>query len=51
MDLGNSGEIYVPPLDPEAWERLNLTPSVLASIEEQIDHQYQDALHTMMVDA
>lgn len=51
MDLGNSGETYVPPLDPEAWERLNLTPSVLASIEEQIDHQYQDALHTMMVDA
>ena len=51
MDLGSSGETYVPPLDAEAWERLNLTPSVLASVEEQIDRQYQDALHTMLVDA
>jgi HD-like signal output (HDOD) protein len=51
MDLGSSGERFVPPMDPEAWERLNLTPSVLASVEEQIDRQYQDALHTMLVDA
>lgn len=51
MDLGSSGERFVPPLEPEAWERLNLTPSALASVEEQIDRQYQDALHTMLVDA
>jgi HD-like signal output (HDOD) protein len=51
MDLGSSGERFVPPLEPEAWDRLNLTPSILASVEEQIDRQYQDALHTMLVDA
>ena len=51
MDLGSSGERFVPPLEAEAWDRLNLTPSVLASVEEQIDLQYQDALHTMLVDA
>ena len=51
MDLGSSGEVFVPPLDSEAWERLNLSPSVLGSIEEQLDRQYQDSLHTMLADA
>lgn len=51
MRLGTSGESYVPPLDPAAWDKLNLHPSALASVEEQVDRQYQDALHTMMADA
>ncbi len=51
MQLGTSGERYIPPLDPAAWEKLNLHPSVLASVEEQVDRQYQDALQTMMADA
>ncbi len=51
MGLGSSGETFVPPLDPEAWNRLNLSPSVLSSVEDQIDLQYQDALQTMLTDA
>ena len=51
MDLGSSAETYVPPLDPSAWEKLGLHPSVLGSVEEQVDRQYHDALQTMMVDA
>lgn len=51
MQLGSSGEVFVPPLDPEAWDRLNLQPSVLASVEEQLDRQYQDSLQTMLADA
>jgi HD-like signal output (HDOD) protein len=51
MDLGSSGETFVPPLDPSAWEKLGLHPSVLGSVEEQVDRQYHDALQTMMADA
>lgn len=51
MDLGTSGETYIPPLDPAAWEKLGLHPSVLASVEEQVDRQYQDAMQSMMADA
>lgn len=51
MDLGSSGETYVPPIDPSAWEKLGLHPSVLGSVEEQVDRQYHDALQTMMADA
>ena len=51
MNLGSSGEMYVPPLDPGAWEKLGLHPSALASVEEQVDRQYHDALQTMMADA
>ena len=50
MDLGSSGETYIPPLDPSAWEKLGLHPSVLGSVEEQVDRQYHDALQTMMAD-
>ncbi len=51
MQLGSSGEIFVPPLDQDAWDRLNLQPSILASVEEQLDRQYQDLLQTMLADA
>ena len=51
MGLGTSGELFVPPLDTDAWDKLGLSPSVLASIEEQVDRQYQDAIQTMLTDA
>ncbi len=51
MNLGTSGETFVPPIDPTAWDRLGLHPSVIASVEEQVDRQYHDALQTMMADA
>jgi HD-like signal output (HDOD) protein len=51
MGLGTSGESYIPPIDPTAWEKLGLHPSVLTSVEEQIDRQYQDSLRSMMADA
>jgi HD-like signal output (HDOD) protein len=50
MGLGTTGEVFVPPLDPEAWERLGIQPSVLAGVEDQIDLQYKDALQTMLAD-
>jgi len=51
MGLGTSGELFVPPMDTDAWDKLGLSPSVLASVEEQVDRQYQDALQTMLADA
>ena len=51
MDLGSSGETFIPPLDSTAWEKLGLHPSVLGSVEEQIDRQFHDAIQTMMADA
>jgi HD-like signal output (HDOD) protein len=51
MRLGTSGETFIPPLDPAAWEKLGLHPSVLASVEEQIDRQYQDSVRTMVSEA
>lgn len=51
MDLGSSGETFIPPLDSTAWDKLGLHPSVLGSVEEQIDRQFHDAIQTMMADA
>jgi len=48
MELGSSGEHFVPPLNGEAWERLGLQISVLPSVVEQVDRQYQDAIHSIL---
>lgn len=45
MELGNSGESLVPPLDEEAWGRLGFQPSVFGTIMEQVERQYIDAVN------
>jgi HD-like signal output (HDOD) protein len=44
MELGGSGESYVPPLDPAAWDRLELPSSILSSVHSQVDRQSTDAI-------
>ncbi len=39
MELGSSGERFVPPLHPRAWDRLALDANELGSIMENIDNQ------------
>jgi len=39
MQMGNSGERFVPPLSKPAWERVGLTTSVIESVMESIDDQ------------
>lgn len=39
MELGSSGERFVPPLQMKAWEHLNLTEDILESIMHSIDDQ------------
>jgi HD-like signal output (HDOD) protein len=39
MQMGNSGERYVPPLSTSAWERVGLTTDLLESVMDSIDQQ------------
>ena len=39
MQVGNSGERFVPPLSTSAWERVGLTADALESVMESIDQQ------------
>lgn len=48
MQLGSSGEVYVPPLDEEAWDSLGLPPSILSTSLDQVERQFQDAVQTVL---
>ncbi len=48
MQLGGSGERYVPHINSEAWESLGLPISILAPAYEQIDRQYADAVKVIL---
>jgi hypothetical protein len=39
MELGSSGERFVPPLHPKAWDRLAMATDGLSSIIDNIDNQ------------
>jgi putative nucleotidyltransferase with HDIG domain len=39
LDIGSSGEGFVPPLDTDAWNRLEITPSCFEPIARQTRHQ------------
>lgn len=48
LGLGSSGETYVPRLHPVAWDRLELSVSVLAPAIEQVDRQYDEAVRMIL---
>jgi HD-like signal output (HDOD) protein len=48
MELGTCGERYVPPLNPKAWEMLDLPTNLLLSIVEQIDRQANEAVEMFL---
>jgi len=50
MLLGNSGERFVPPVTPAAWDRLELDPSVVTSLEEDISRQYAASVLAILRD-
>ncbi|MCH8157018.1 MAG: HDOD domain-containing protein [Nitrospinae bacterium] len=50
MELGHSGERFVPPLDPQAWDKIELPSSLMASIVEQLDRQYEDTIRMFLSD-
>jgi HD-like signal output (HDOD) protein len=42
LELGSSGERYVPPMDCKAWDALGLPPSILSSVVTQVSCQTDD---------
>lgn len=48
FQLGSSGEHLVPPLLPEGWDGLGLSPSVMPAVLQQIDLQFTDAVTAML---
>jgi hypothetical protein len=47
MQLGSSGERFVPPLSPMAWDRAGMSAGQLPAAIEQIDRQYREAVAWM----
>lgn len=48
MQLGSSGCVKVPPLSPQAWERIGLHVDHLATIFERVEEQYEDAVNVFL---
>ena len=42
MQVGNSGEKYVPPLDERAWERVGLSVHVIETVMRVVDEQVEE---------
>lgn len=50
MELGSSGEKFVPPLDKKAWDSLGLTPSLLSSVMSKIDEHFNETIKALRMD-
>jgi len=48
MQLGSSGERWVPPLVSEAWDRLGLTTSVLEPTLREVERQFDDTIEIFL---
>lgn len=50
MELGSSGERFVPELDPEAWEILELRPSILSDVLTEVEEQFEDVSRAFLAE-
>ncbi len=48
MQLGSSGERFVPPLDEDAWECLSLSESIIPPALQLLGHQYSDIVRIIL---
>ena len=48
LQLGHSGECWVPQLEFQAWDRLGLPVSILSSTIDLIDRQYYDTVQMIL---
>jgi HD-like signal output (HDOD) protein len=46
MQLGSSGEQFVPPLDPSAWDKLEVSTTILTGLIHCADEQYAETVRT-----
>jgi HD-like signal output (HDOD) protein len=50
MQLGTSGEKFVPSLEKEAWDQVGLPVSILSPVLVQLESQFEDVVRTMLVE-
>jgi HD-like signal output (HDOD) protein len=50
MQLGTSGEKFVPSLEKEAWDQVGLPVSILSPVLVQLESQFEDVVRTMLAD-
>lgn len=50
LEIGSSGEHFVPPLNSTAWEALGLSPNILQLVVKQMDVQYEETLRFLIAD-
>ncbi|NIR49772.1 MAG: HDOD domain-containing protein [candidate division Zixibacteria bacterium] len=43
LELGNTGEVYVPPLNPVAWDKVELSASMIPLMIKQLDLEFLQA--------
>jgi len=48
MQMGNSGERFVPPLNAKAWERVGLSADILESVMRSVDQQIDVVQETFL---
>ncbi len=44
LELGSTGEIFVPPLNPMAWDKIELSSSMIPLMIKQLDREMEDAM-------
>ena len=47
MQIGNSGEIFVPELEPAVWERLSVSCHYLPTLVQQVDSTFNDTVQVL----
>ncbi len=48
MELGHSGDRYVPAMDDRVWKKIGLTANSLASIWDQVEIKYQSTIEIFL---
>lgn len=48
MELGSSGDIFVPPLDDKSWDLLKLPAGVFSALWNQVETQYKENLNIVL---
>lgn len=51
LSFGTSGELFVPPLAPDAWDLLALPPSVAPVIAAEVKEQFGDVTRAILAEA
>ena len=47
LGIGSSGERFVPPLEPEAWECIGLSKNILSLAIDQLDNQLEEIMRVL----